>query len=133
MKEVSNRKGCPKFVSPLQPEPKVFVPYTNPIKIVYHETKLTHTGISTYKVFENCNRNLQRSSKQNLIQNRSTTDQVDSLFKTDYSKRHLNATQSRKIKKYSSKLAYYSKVRKHSSPKSGNYKYKVSFLTLTAP
>jgi hypothetical protein len=133
MKRVNNRKGCPTFVTEVQPESNVFVPYINPPKLVYHETKLTHTGISTYKVFENCSRNLQRSSKQNLIQNRSTTGLIDNLFPKDYSKRHLNATQSRKIKKYSSKLAYYSKVRKHVSTRSGNYKYKVSFLTLTAP
>lgn len=133
MKNANNRKGCPTFVSELQPEPQNFVPYINPPKLVYHETKLTHTGISTYKVFEGFSRNVQKSSKQNLVQNRSTTNQVDNLFPPDYSKRHLNATQSRKIKKYSSKLAYYSKVRKHSSPKSGNYKYKISFLTLTAP
>ena len=133
MKEAHNRKGCPKFITEMQPEPQIFVPYINPQKLVYHETKLTHTGISTYKVFEGFSRNVQRSSRENLLQNRSTTGLIDNLFLKDYSKRHLNATQSRKIKKYSSKLAYYSQVRKHVSTRSGAYKYKVSFLTLTAP
>ena len=133
MKVARNRKGCPKFITEMQPEPQIFVPYTIPIPLVYHETKLTHTGITTYKVFENCHRSVKKSSIKNLVQLRERQDIQINLFKTDYSKRHLNAQQSRKIKRYSSKLAYYSKVRKHTSSKSGSYKYKISFLTLTSP
>ncbi len=133
MKVDKNRKGCPSFKEVSEPIEQKFVPYQTPQKLVYHESKLTHTGITTYKVFENCPRIIKKNSLQNLVQLRKEQNISVNIFPNDYTKRHLNAQQSRKIKKYSSKLAYYSKVRKHTSTRSGNYKYKISFLTITAP
>jgi hypothetical protein len=130
---INSRKGCPKFITETQPKTEDFVTYVKPIPIIYHETKLTHSGITTYKVFENCFRTVHKNSSANLIQNRQEGNNLTSLFPTNYNNRHLNATQSRKIKTYSQKLTYYSKVRKIHSSRTGSYKYKVSFLTLTTP
>lgn len=102
-------------------------------KLVYYETKLSHSGITGYKVFENCYRSIHKNSLSNLIQNNNITNQLEELSGTILNKRHLNATQSRKIKNYSNKLCYYSRVRTFHSKKTGSYKFKVSFLTLTAP
>lgn len=102
-------------------------------KLVYFETKLSHSGITGYKVFENCYRGSNKNSLKNLIQNTDITKELDLLYRKDLNNRHLNATQSRKLKRYSNKLCYYSRVRTFSSKKTGNYKFKVSFLTLTAP
>lgn len=47
--------------------------------------------------------------------------------------RNLNAAQSRKVRSMCNKLVYYSSTREFTSKKSGTYKMKVAFLTLTAP
>jgi hypothetical protein len=59
--------------------------------------------------------------------------EYEQFLKQVYLTRKLNPTQSRKIRSLCQKLEYYSAVRKFQSKKSGNYSFKVSFLTLTAP
>jgi hypothetical protein len=58
----------------------------------------------------------------------ATGEQVPETFE-----RSLSETQSRKCRQYCQKLAYYSATREFRSKKSGKYKFKVAFLTLTAP
>lgn len=135
-------------------------------KLVYFETKLSHSGLTGYKVFENCYRKIKNNSLKNLVQLRKSdsdiiqkyivmyrclktvrlkkmiliiakevmfVDEYEELLRMVLNKRKLNETQSRKIKSYANKLCYYSQVRKFQSKKSGEYKFKVSFLTITAP
>jgi hypothetical protein len=47
--------------------------------------------------------------------------------------RNLNESQSRRVKRYCSKLCYYSGVRKFKNKKDKEFSMKVAFLTLTAP
>jgi hypothetical protein len=54
------------------------------------------------------------------------------LVKTHQS-RNLNAAQSRKVRKMSEKLNYYTATRKFTSKKTGQYSMKIAFLTLTTP
>jgi len=134
--------------------------------LIYFNSKLTHSGITSYKVFEHCNRRSHKNSLRNLLnqvtrnsdelnylvnlfRNSLNNDErsrcndlaVDNLTNSDYDQflratfqaRHLNPAQSRKIKSLCSKLSYYSASREFTSKKSGKYRFKVAFLTLTAP
>jgi hypothetical protein len=129
----NNRKGCPKFnyieevVSPL-PEVK-----KASSMVVYGAGKITHTGVSTWKVFEGFSRKIHENSLNQLLP-KIRENQTNSNLEAEPTKtRHLNEKQQREIKKAASKLSYYSKVRTFSSKKSGSFKIKISFLTLTAP
>jgi len=90
--------------------------------VVYWTSKLSHNGITSYKQFEHCGRRMHKHSLLNLVQTVIPTDT-----------RNLNETQSRKCRSLCQKLAYYTAVRKFRSKKSGEYSFKVGFLTLTAP
>jgi hypothetical protein len=92
------------------------------VPVVYWAAKLSHSGLSEYKVFENCDRKYHKNSLSNLLK----SDQAPST-------RNLSATQSRRVKSYCAKLAYYSATREFVSKRSGKYNFRVAFLTLTAP
>jgi hypothetical protein len=116
----------------------------NRIAFSYYNYKLTHRGVVSYKGFENCSRRMKSSSLNNLLNyNAFAPEGSCSTIPFDESlgylssereiKRHISEKQSRDIKKYASKLTYYSSERKFQSKKSGKYSFKVAFLTLTAP
>lgn len=146
-------------------KPVSIIPEHPPI-LVYEAAKLGHSGITAYKVFENCNRRFKASSIHNLLSSTvhgsETLDWLVSQYKAcvnniDRSSinnqasalldqntfdtyltltrqsRHMNAAQSRKVRQMSEKLAYYSATRVFKSKKTGTYKMKVAFLTLTTP
>lgn len=90
--------------------------------VVYWMAKLSHSGITGFKRFENCQRRIHENSLMNL-------DQI----RKEKANRGLNLIQAKKVKAMCNKLAYYSARRKFNSKKSGKYSFKVAFLTLTAP
>jgi hypothetical protein len=90
--------------------------------VVYWMAKLSHSGITGFKRFENCQRKMHENSLLNI-------DQI----RKEKANRELNQRQSLQIKRYCQKLAYYSATRQFKSKKSGKYRFKVAFLTLTAP
>ena len=113
-------------------------------KEVYYNHKLTHQGIVTYKTFEGYYRKRNKNSLANLLNYKPDESDVwrdgkpfDEAFgvavkdKKDY--RRLDKYQVRKCKSACQKLSYYSGTRELISKKSGKYKFKVGFLTLTAP
>lgn len=100
--------------------------------LVYFSHKISHTGITTFKVFEGFPRKVSDSSKLNLYQNRQNTHEKDSTTNINVGKRISEQT-GKRIFKYCQKLAFYSAVRKFSTSKGKEFKFKVSFLTLTAP
>lgn len=135
-------------------------------QFVYWNSKLTHQGITIYKVFEGFRRRVKESSLDNLLNQKvfqseiflSLLDQFKStenenthkeifdqalcyLNNKEYSSflqscnsvRTLSPVQSRQIRKYCSKLFYYSQTRKFTSKKSGVHQMRVAFLTLTSP
>lgn len=90
--------------------------------VVHWQAKISHSGITGYKVYENCNRVIHKKSLLNLSEKKVLS-----------SGRTLNKAQSRRVTRMCQKLAYYSATRIFESKKSGKYKFKVAFLTLTAP
>jgi hypothetical protein len=121
--------------------------------IGYKRFEGLHRSVSK-KSFENLLNmsNLSNECLSNLIREykEATTDQIKKtvnnkaitllnqevydiyLVKTHQS-RKLNESQSRKIRKMSEKLSYYTQTRKFKSNKTGEYKMKIAFLTLTSP
>lgn len=90
--------------------------------VVYWQCKLSHSGITGYQVYENINRKVSLLSLRNLDKENKQAPG-----------RKLNKAQSRRVQRMCQKLAYYSATRKFTSGKSGKYRFKVAFLTLTAP
>lgn len=129
----NNRKGFEKNdIAPiLREESEKVLPHSS--CIVYGVTKLSHSGVSTWKVFEGYSRKMKKESLSNLITTKKDVDGQLLVPENLKVTRSLNAAQSRKVKSYASKLCYYSKVRSFTSKKSGKYSFKVAFLTLTAP
>ena len=116
----------------------------NRIALSYYNFKLTHTGIVSYKGFDNCTRHISSKSlinlknynpdnENNMFSNIPFDSCLGYLNSEKEVKRQLTEKQSKEVKKYCNKLSYYSGIREFKSRKSGNYKFKVSFLTLTAP
>lgn len=101
--------------------------------VVYWTAKLSHTGITGYKVFENCYRKPNHNSLKNLLSFQKELDGETTPLPEVEKKRHLNEKQSRKVRSVCQKLAYYSATRTFNSKKSGKYKFKVALLTLTCP
>ncbi|MEY2702351.1 MAG: hypothetical protein RLY43_984 [Bacteroidota bacterium] len=101
--------------------------------VVYDNYKLSHSGVTKYRMFEGFSRSLHHNSLSNLLH--QNVNQLESTEKEneEITTRHLNNQQSKKLKRYCAKLCYYSATRIFESKKSGKYKMKVSFLTLTAP
>jgi hypothetical protein len=132
-KSFNVRKGFvkkAKFVHPFECE-------VEPIKhsscIVYGMSKISHSGVTCWKNFEGYPRKMSKSSLANLL-NQLQSDYDSTRCKTETRvTRKLNAKQTRQIKSYANKLCYYSRVRTFSSKKSGEYRFKVAFITLTAP
>jgi len=133
MKISSNRKGFVVKKTEVFPEVVENINYLPGTPVVYGSTKLSHTGMTSFKVFEGYMRKIHKNSLSNLI------NQVQAIYDgTDVKmnkkeERCLNPTQSRKVKKMANKLAYYSRVRTFTSRKTGAYKFKVGFITLTNP
>lgn len=167
--EQSKKLNRPGFIIPTiakkDPVPLFCVPERAPV-LVYEAGKLTHNGVTGYKVFENCHRRFHNNSIANLLSstvhgnetldwliaqylacseiseretiNSQATKLLDQSSFDKYltltrQNRHLNASQSRKIRNMADKLAFYTADRKFKSKKTGSYNFKVAFLTLTAP
>lgn len=83
--------------------------------------------------YKACQSDLERSQINN--QAIALLDQLsfDRFLTLTRQMRHLNEAQSRKIRSFAEKLCYYSQTRVFTSKKTGKYKMKVAFLTLTAP
>jgi hypothetical protein len=144
MKVPKNRKGFAIPKQELIPIPEVNLSYAKGAPVIYGMTKLSHTGVTSFKVFEGFSRKMHKNSLSNLINQvqaiydgkdfeteNDNTDNVKVLKQK--AERSLNNTQSRKVKKVANKLGYYSRVRTFVSRKTGSYKFKVAFLTLTVP
>jgi len=133
MKIPPNRKG---FI--IQKKEEVFTPekeltYLQGSPIVYGVSKMSHSGLTSFKVFEGYFRKIHKNSLDNLInQVQAIYDGYEAPLKQK-TERSLNSTQSRRVKKLANKLAYYSRVRTFVSRKTGSYKFKVGFITLTNP
>ena len=128
-----NRKGFIKKLAPIlkNENENVFLPHSS--LIIYASSKMTHSGLSCWKTFEGYTRKIGTNSLQNLLSNKLKERLIDELSGTILNKRHLNERQTRKVKSYSNKLCYYSRVRTFVSKKTGSYKFKVAFVTLTSP
>jgi hypothetical protein len=101
--------------------------------LIYEQFKLSHSGVTKYTVFENVPRKVHHHSLQNLLNYTQITGEIlESDIRKEKS-RNLNPQQSKKVKRYCSKLSYYSGVRKFKSKKGKTYSMRVAFLTLTAP
>lgn len=92
--------------------------------------ELLNTLVNDYKNAQSDITRSQVNNKAIQLLNQETYDIY--LIKTHQS-RKLNEAQSRKIRKMSEKLSYYTQLRKFTSKKSGSYEMKIAFLTLTAP
>lgn len=101
--------------------------------LVYWSAKLSHSGVTGFKVFENCPRKIHHNSLNNLKGFQALQAELNGEVKDPVMTRKLNEIQSRKCKQYCQKLAYYSATREFKSKKTGTYKFKVAFLTLTCP
>jgi hypothetical protein len=166
MKVPANRRGfIKKTEQKTVQQYQSIIPQHNP-PLVYWQTKLSHTGITGYKTFENCFRRVSEASKANLRNQRENrtinvnhykqnyellnTERIkktyleiakEKLFDNEYqellrivkNERKLNPTQSRKVKSLANKLNYYSSNRLFRSRKTGKYKFRTGFITLTAP
>jgi hypothetical protein len=133
MKLPKNRKGCPK-VEPVKESIENwenFLPHS--CCIVYGQSKLTHSGVTCWKTFEGYQRKIKQSSLNNLLNQINKENGESTATNQIRERRKLNEIQSRKVKGYANKLCYYSQVRSFLSRKTGSYKFKVAFLTLTAP
>lgn len=71
MRVPANRKGFTPAVKEVVPRETVSIlpPQLEPV--VYWNNKLKHSGITSYKVFENCHRKIHHRSLQNLLNSRS--------------------------------------------------------------
>jgi len=101
--------------------------------LVYDNFKLSHSGITRYTVFEDIPRKHHNNSLKNLLNYQQITGEI---IESDTNKeyvRNLNIQQSKKVRRYCSKLCYYSGERIFKSKKSGKHSMKVAFLTITAP
>jgi hypothetical protein len=134
---------------------KEFETELNRIALSYYQYKLKHNGITSFKTFENCNRKMKFNSLCNLRNynmfdysefndgfngfDSSDKKAMNSMLsylqfeKEKENKRNLCEKQVRAIKNACNKLSYYSKERIFMSKKTGKYKFKTAFLTLTAP
>lgn len=133
MKVPANRKGfvIKKIEAPLLKDEVPVLKHSS--CVVYYESKLTHSGVSSWKTFEGFNRKMSHNSLSNLLNSMQADMDGNVTPKKTVEVRKLNATQSRKVKNIANKLCYYSRVRTFVSRKTGSYKFKVGFLTLTAP
>lgn len=125
-------------------EKAIFEKELNRIAVSYYNFKLCHSGIVSYKGFENCNRHVKLNSLLNL-KNYNQVDYYNSMglmnfddclgyvSKQSIEERKFSEKQSKLCKKACSKLVYYSKKREFVSPKGKKFNMKVAFLTLTAP
>lgn len=101
--------------------------------VVYNAYKLTHSGITGYKVFEGFDRKMKKKSLENLVnQNGGTAENLTYANNKKFT-RTLSPAQSRRCKSLCQKLCYYSATRSFTSKKTGKYHFKVAFLTLVAP
>lgn len=129
----NNRKGFIKKVPVKESieNPLAFLPHS--ACIIYGQSKLSHSGITCWKTFEGYQRKMHKSSLNNLL-NQLQSDYGELPTKDQVrEKRRLNQKQSRTVKSLCNKLCYYSRVRTFTSKKTGAYKFKVAFLTLTSP
>jgi hypothetical protein len=101
--------------------------------LVYDQFKLSHSGITRYTVFENVPRRIHHNSLQNLNNYTQITGEIQASPPEKKKSRNLNPQQSKKVKRYCSKLCYYSGLRKFKNKKGKEFRMKVAFLTLTAP
>jgi hypothetical protein len=114
-----------------EPVTAPFLPHSS--MVVYGVCKMSHSGVSSWKVFEGFNRKVSENSFENLLPNKREKEKGATIENHSEKTRKLSEKQQRDIKRSASKLTYYSKVRTFTSKKSGSFKIKVSFLTLTAP
>lgn len=85
------------------------------------------------KQFKACLNDDERSRINDQAVSLLNQEEFESFLSRTRQTRHLNPAQSRKIANLSKKLAYYTQVREFKSKKSGKYRMRVAFLTLTAP
>ena len=71
MKIPNNRKGFKIKEPEVIPPALVFNEPSHLEPLVYWNNKLKHSGITSYKVFENCNRRIHNKSLQNLLNHKS--------------------------------------------------------------
>jgi hypothetical protein len=107
---------------PVQPHP-----------VIYWTAKLSHTGITGYKVFEHYGRKVHKNSLANLLSFQKEMDTEYEVKASQERTRKLNEKQARKVKSACQKLSFYSATREFKSKKTGKYKFRVAFLTLTCP
>lgn len=127
------RKGCPVFKPFDESIAAPYEPWVAPARLIYYQSKMTHSGISTWKTFENCYRKPNVNSLSNLLNQLQKDYDGQEASPKERTTRSLNKIQSRKVKALANKLCYYSRIRTFTSRKTGSYKFKVGFLTLTAP
>jgi len=125
-------------------EKAIFEKDLNKLAYSYYNFKLCHNGLVSYKGFGNVARKVSHKSLSNLLNyNPISNEEFSSSIPFDSClgyldsekeiKRKLSEVQSKQCKKMCNKLIYYSSERKFKSKKSGNYSFKVAFITLTAP
>jgi hypothetical protein len=162
----AKKRASSKKVSPFLEEGKMELRPLPKIQAVYYNSKLSHNGITSYKVFEGYDRRSHPNSLANLLNQKTDNSEavshfvklfriclnkdarsrvideaVEALDYNDYQSflqqtfltRSLNPMQSKKTRSLCQKLEYYTAVRKFRSKKSGEYSFKIAFLTLTAP
>jgi hypothetical protein len=103
------------------------------IPVSYWMAKLSHSGVTGYTRYEGFDRKVRDKSKENLKGYlRSQSDEQSADVEPEM--RTLNKSQSRKVKRYCQKLAYYSANRQVERKTDGKkFRFKVAFLTLTTP
>ncbi len=83
--------------------------------------------------FKNAKNSLEEGQVNNKAIQLLNQEQYNIYLVKTHQSRALNSKQSRQVRKMSEKLSYYTQTRKFTSKKSGEYKMKIAFLTLTAP
>lgn len=133
MKVPPLRRGFTPKVADLPPVAEVRELPILPRPVIYWTAKLSHTGITGYKVFENYGRKVKKASLANLLSFQREMDGSSEIRIDTEKTRKLNEKQSRKVKSACQKLAFYSATREFKSKRSGKYRFRVAFLTLTSP
>lgn len=105
----------------------------HPRPVMYWTAKLSHTGVTGWKVFENYGRKVHKNSLANLLSFQKEMNPDFEKTTEIEKKRKLSEKQARKVKSECQKLAFYSATREFKSKKTGKYKFRVAFLTLTCP
>jgi len=85
--------------------------------LVYDNYKISHSGITQYRVFEGFDRKMKKNSLKNLLNYKNNQLELYENEQNEKLTRNLDERQSKRLKRYCNKLCYYSATRVFASEK----------------